>query len=175
MKATNNTCKTIRSIFTFFLIVFSFIQSYCQIHISSNVSNEITVNGDNGFFDLYITNNYNSTQENLSIDFSLPEGISYVTNSLTSTSGHTVSEVNNSNNSFELSSIEANETAVIHFQIKATCTAINYQLDGLIFRNDVTLTNNENTFSHTTSPYNILYAALSITAITPKNTSIVFY
>lgn len=147
--------------------------NYSQIDISSVGSNEITVNGENGFFDIYLTNNYSSNQENIEVTISFPTGISYVENSLLSSSGHSISAYNSSSNSFTVNDIPPGETAVVSTQIIAGCASIDYQLDGSVFRNDVSILSGSSTFTHTSSPYNILYAALSITGITPKNTTIV--
>lgn len=157
---------------TISLIVIAALPTYSQFEMSSVVTAEVTVNGENGVYDLFVTNNFASTQENLQIDLNLPQGISYISSSVSSASGHSVTETNLASNLFNINSIASGETANITFAISADCEAIDYQLQGDVFRNEVDLILGESSYKHTSSAYNILYAALSIISVSPKNVSL---
>jgi hypothetical protein len=152
------------------LLTFSFFTGSSQIQIDSDVTQEITVNGPSGNFELVLINNFDTIQNNVQVKVTFPTGISYVPSTASSVSGHTIAEVNLGAGIFEVTSLNAGETAIFNFEITANCDAIDFQLAGSVFRNQVEV---NSLHSHTSSPYNILYAALSITDITPKNTSLV--
>jgi len=155
------------------LLVVAMSSVYSQLEISSVGSTEITVNGDYGVFDVFITNNYSTTQENIEVELILPAGINYLSSSLSSSTGHVVTETNLALGMFNLASISSGETATISFHIIANCDAIDYQMNGLIFRNEVNVEAQQSIANHISSRYNILYAALLITDITPNNVTLI--
>ena len=101
---------------------------YSQLQVSSVGSTEITVNGDYGVFDVIITNDYSTTQEDVDIELILPDGITYSSGSISSSSGHVVTETNPSSGMFSLASIAAGQIATVTFEVIANCDAIDYQI-----------------------------------------------
>lgn len=147
--------------------------SFGQLDIESSMISEITVNGSSGNYEVAIENTTGATVNNIDLDIDLPQGINYDIGSLVNTTGHNIVEVNTSNLTFNLPSLAGNTTARFAIDLRAICSSIDYQEGGNVFRNVINLSSPSFSTSHNSNPYNILYAALSIISISPKNTTIV--
>ncbi len=148
-------------------------QSFGQLAISSSMTSEITVNGSSGNYEFSITNNSNQTQNNILIDIDVPTGIEYIAASIGSVNGYAITESNSAAIQFNLQTLEADSTAIFNLDLSAACSAIDFQLEGGIFRNTIKASYTGYNTSHQSNPYNILYAALSILDVSPKNVSLV--
>ncbi len=136
--------------------------------INSELNPEIVVCGANEEFYFSIQNNSGSTIINPEISIDFPIGIEYVGASLVESSSmnlteSNISDLNNITLSFD--SFEDGHSLVFTAQLKADLSAITHQNSGGVFRNNLTLNHASGSASHTTSSYNILYAALSITEV----------
>ena len=143
-----------------------------QIDIESNMPAELTVNGNQATFELVITNNTTAVS-NVALNLTLPDGIEYVVGTVGSSTGHTVQVVNASQAKFSIQSIASLEECRVELDLFASCPAVDNQLQGTIFRNDVEVIADAQTYTHTSASYNILYPAITILDVTPKNTTIV--
>ena len=156
----------------FVFALFTSTISFAQLTVSSSMTSEITVNGSSGTYEIFITNTSDSVINDMSIDVNIPSGINYNTGSLSNNSGHNIAEENTSNLTFNLPTLGVDEEASFSINLNASCSAINYQEGGGVFRNTIDLDLGATSLNHTSNPYNILYAALSIISINPKNTTI---
>ena len=158
---------------TWTLVCFGFLGANGQVTVVSSVTSELTVNGNSGIYEFTLTNTSSSTINNISLDLDLPQGVKYTSGSIASISGHSVVVTNPANYVFNIASIQAGGAATFTVSLSASCSSIDYQLTGGIFRNRIKVISNGVTLNHTSNPYNILYAALSIISVNPANASIV--
>ena len=146
-----------------------------QITLSSQVTNEIVVNGTSGDMTIEVVNGSASSLTNVSFTISLETGMTYESGSLQSNSGHAVAEIdvsNNQNLTFSAQNVPVGDTLNFKVGIIALCDAIHEQLQGTVFRNNITLNHDGGSANVQTNAYNILYASLSILSTTPKNHTI---
>ena len=172
MKRSNLLNRSYLTLVVFLFALFTSTTGFSQLTVSSSMTSEITVNGNSGSYEVFITNTSDSILNDMSIDVDIPSGIHYNTGSLSNNSGHNITEVDNSNLIFNLPILGIDEEASFSINLNAVCTAINYQEDGGVFRNTLDLSLGATSINHTSNPYNILYAALSIISINPKNITI---
>ncbi|UII19758.1 FG-GAP-like repeat-containing protein [Fulvivirga ligni] len=165
-------------IFTYFFLValfFSFHNTLGQINITSVPQEEVNMDVENGDFQVEIENRTGSTVSGVVITISLPSGVKYIPGSLSEDSNFQISELNVSNLStptFQASNLPNESSYLFGIQYSADCDAINFQLEGGVFRNGVSVSSSAGSFNHTSDAYNILYPALTITSVSPKNQNI---
>lgn len=142
-----------------------------SVNITSTNTSEVTVDGDAEAFSISFENT-GATITTLTADVTLPTGITYEEGSMYSSSGHAFSVVSASPLQVTISNINNGETATIDFELLAVCDAVDYQLGGGIFRNQINATYAGGTDNHQSAAYNILYGALSVLSISNKNMSV---
>lgn len=163
-----------RNLFTSVTIYFlTGICVFGQITINSNMTSEVTVNGSNGNYEFSITNTSGGTITDVSMDIDVPQGIKYIDGSMVSTTGHLFTVTDAGNYIFKMNSIAPGAIATFSLSLSASCTSIDFQLGGGVFRNKVKLSYTGFNLTHNSNPYNILYAALTVLSVNPKDVSIV--
>lgn len=146
-----------------------------SLDFSNIVPSELTVCAEADTFRVSYTNNTLTAISGQEISVELPTGIQYVMSSLINKSGHNVQESNVLDNTgllFTANNLPVGETLSFCIATEARMEAISYQLDGNIFRNNVIVNHNGGSEENLSSAYNILYAALSITNISPTSQSV---
>lgn len=154
-------------------LILSVTYSFAQLTISSQMTSEITVYGTSGTYAVTVENTTGSSASNISIDIDLPTGITYSVGNFNETSSFGLTEVNPSTILFTLNTLPNNSTLTFELSLDAICEAIDYQLLGNVFRNNITVNYGVSSDFHQSNPYNILYPALSILSTSNKNTSII--
>ena len=137
---------------------------------------EITVCQSAETFTVKYLNDEPSTLTNLTVKIKLPEGISYSSNSLTETTSQNIQESNITQDTallFTANDLLVGDSLLFTISYTANQEAVNFQNNGGIFRNTVTINSAEETLSQESNSYNILYPVLSILSVTPKNQTIV--
>lgn len=171
---------TIPYFIIFLIAIFSFshITKAQVVSFQSNVTSELVVCGESQSFSIQITNDSTSTISNLSLNINFPQGITYVTGSITETTNYTSYGINESSIA-DLSAITVNignlpkdSTVSMIFSAVAGYNGIAYQAGGNVFRNNMTLNYNNGTYTVQTPAYNILYASLSVTSVNPMTKSV---
>ncbi len=146
-----------------------------NLNFENLVPAEITVCGAGGIFTVEFVNISGGTLSNLSINVDLPSGINYEAGSLSEATSHNVQEQNISNLNnvfFSCNNLAAGATVTFTFQATADFNAFTAQTSGTIFTNDVTVSYDGGMDSDQTSSYNVLYAALTITTVSPTSKTI---
>ena len=144
---------------------------YCTIVDPGNVAvfeNSVTQNTN--------SNDCASAPGGLDFTVALPTGLDYVASSLNESTNKNVQEHNVSQNSglvFSSNGIASGDSIVFEIQIKANLDAISFQQQGNVFRNQVSVDLGNNTLNHSSSAYNVLYAALSILNVSPTSKNVV--
>ena len=158
------------------LAIFSFfaVQLNAQnLIVESVVASELTVNGSAETFQIELDNASSSTITNGQIQVDLPNGIYYVQGSFNESTSVGLTEGGSETDpTFNFNSLSINGTITFTVQLRAVCGSIAEQLSGTIFRNNISVTSDNETASHTSDAYNILYAALSILSVDEKNVSV---
>ncbi len=158
------------------LFIFSTFHLAAQnITFNTSEPDGVTVCGESAVFSVEFTNNTTTTLQNVSITLVLPTGIVYEPGSIVEGATSTIQESNVSNlSSIGLSSndIAANETVAFTFEASANFEAYNSQIAGNTFSNNIVVNYDGGSESETTSTFNVLYAALSITNVSPMATSV---
>ncbi|MFK7922945.1 MAG: FG-GAP-like repeat-containing protein [Bacteroidia bacterium] len=150
-------------------------QTLDDVFTSFTTPSEITVFDDAKTFTVEYVNSSITPLSGQSIIIGLPDGINYEAGSLTNISGHNVQEVNVSNDaslSFSAGELPVGATLSFSIKYKADLDGRTYMLNGNTPRNTFDLTTNEGTLSDQSQAYNILYASLSITSISPTTTTV---
>ncbi|MBL4669467.1 MAG: hypothetical protein JKY30_09435 [Flavobacteriales bacterium] len=152
--------------------LFTFSQGTSLIEISSTTITELTVCGQSENFQIKLKNDSSSALSGLSITVQLPSGIDYVQGSVAELSSYNIQEQSVGNNSalvFSANNLSAADSIVFTIATTANVSAIAYQQQGNLFRNDVSANFSSGQVSHTSSAYNVLYAALSILNVSPSS------
>ncbi|NJN77052.1 MAG: hypothetical protein HC803_00935, partial [Saprospiraceae bacterium] len=163
-----------------FLLLFGFstISSAQNVSISSDVAAELTVCANAKSFTVDITNDASASLTGISLNIAFPQGITYVAGSVVETTSYTSYGITQGNISnlasvnFTIDNLPKDSTVSMTFDAKAGFDAIAYQTAGNIFRNNMTVTYNGGSQSEQSDAYNILFAALSITQVTPITKSV---
>ena len=158
-----------------FISLFGMAQNTPEI--SSVVTPEVTVCGAAEVYQVRLDNPSNgSTISGVSFTVTLPQGMEYVSGSLTESTNSNVAEQNVSNLNavvFSASNLAAGDSIVFDIQIEANTQAIIYQQQGNVFRNSIQLSHSAGQVSHTSNAYNVLYAALSIINVSPTSQTVI--
>lgn len=144
--------------------------------ITTIVTPEITVCDDAAVFEVKIKNVTTSSLSAPQIQVALPTGVTYVLGSLNEATQSNVTPANVSNLEaplFTANALAAGDSIVFEVEIAAGISAIAFQQQGNVFRNQVNLTYGGGTKNYTSNAYNVLYAALSILNISPTSQSVV--
>ncbi|UII26303.1 FG-GAP-like repeat-containing protein [Fulvivirga maritima] len=154
------------------LLLVAATNSFGQINITSSPQEEVNIGPERSSYQINIENLSGEILQNVGIQVSLPEGIEYLEGSLIDHNGFQISESDISdlqNPEFSAANLPNGQSYSLTVEYKGTCTAIDHQLAGNIFRNLVTVNSTLPEATHTSEAYNILYPSLAITSITPKN------
>lgn len=146
------------------------------VQITSIVPQEITVCGSSETFQVKLKNNSSSLLSEVSFKIEMPSGLSYSNNSLQEYTNKGLVEQNVTNKQtpiFSSNDIAGGDSIVFDITISAAISSIVFQQQGNIFRNKVTVNYNSNSKTHTSNAFNVLYAALNITQITPISQSLI--
>ncbi|MFK7948605.1 MAG: FG-GAP-like repeat-containing protein, partial [Saprospiraceae bacterium] len=167
----------INLIFLLLIGLFSTVTAQ-DVSIASSVTTELTVCEEAKAFTIDITNDANAPLTGITLNIAFPQGITYVAGTVSETTVSTsygVTEANISN----LGSIDLNignlpkdSTVSMTFDAVAGFDAMAYQNAGNIFRNTMTVNYNSGSLTEDSDPYNILFAALSITQVTPMTKNV---
>ena len=162
--------------FLLFLLLslgFSGVSNAQNVFINSSVPTELTVCGGSEAFTIEVINDFNTTLTGISVNIVFPQGISYEVGSVietTTNNSYGVTESNISNLSsidLTIGNLPGNSTVSLTFNAVATFDAIASQNAGNIFRNSATVNYIGGNITEQSDAYNILFAALSITQVTP--------
>lgn len=164
--------------FILLLATLFYISSYTQetIDIETVTPSSITVCDVSENQTISISNNTNATLTNNVIAIQLPTGIEYVQASINEESNFNIQENNvntNSNLTFNCNDIPANGSVVFSIQTEANLDAITHQQEGNTFRNTIVLNTNNTSKTHKSVAYNVYYAALNITKVTPAAETVI--
>ncbi len=157
-------------VFTLLICNFSKLNAQ-NISFATSVFPELTVCAEAQEFTVEITNDTSIALTGMATVIDFPVGIEYVAGSVVETtpnSTYGVVEQSISNLSsvvFAFNSLPADSTVTFKFNVRAGFGAIATQQSGVIFRNTVTVNYNGGSSNTQTDPYNILFGALSITAV----------
>lgn len=162
------------------LLVFGFsIASFAQdASMASDVAAELTVCGESKAFTIDVTNDSDASLTGITLDIVFPQGIFYESGSISETTLSTtygVTEANVSNLSsitLNIGNLPSDSTVSMTFQAIAGFDAMAYQAAGNIFRNNMTLTYSGGSLTEQSDAYNILFAALSITQVSPMTKAV---
>lgn len=157
------------------LLLCSFSGLSQNVDFTNQVPSELTVCAEADTFRVNYTNNTFAVLSNQQITIELPTGIEYVASSIINKTGHNVQEVDVQDNSalvFTANNLALGETLSFCISTEARMEAVNYQLEGNIFRNNVIVSHSSGTVENLSAAYNILYAAISITNINPTSQSV---
>jgi hypothetical protein len=155
------------------LFLGTFGTSYAQdVSIGSSVAAELIVCGNSEAFTINVTNDFSTTLIGISLNVVFPQGISYEAGSVseTTTAAYGVTESNITNLSsitLAIGDLPQDSTVSFTFNAAAGFDAIAYQNAGNSFRNNITVSYNGGNTTGQSDAYNILFAALSITQVTP--------
>lgn len=136
------------------------------------MSNTITVCGQAEYFEVTVTNMMNNSLQDVQINLDMPEGIEYVVESVQTLSGQTVTEfttINLSSPTFAISSIPIGGISSFTVELLAMPEVINATTE---LRNTISLSSLQGNQSTQSTAYDALYAALSITNVTPLSTTV---
>ncbi len=131
---------------------------------------EMTVCGSSELFYIQFTNISGGVLSDANIIVDLPDGIEYVSGSISETSSSNVQEVNISDLSlvtFSMSDLAAAGAVTFSIETIASFGAYTEQNNGSTFTNNVTVSYVGGSDDDDSDAYNILYAALSITTVSP--------
>jgi uncharacterized repeat protein (TIGR01451 family) len=153
--------------------------AYAQdVSIRSSGTTVLTVCGASEAFTIDVTNNFTTTLTGISLNVVFPQGVFYEGGSIAETTIYATFGVTESNIS-NLSAIDLtvgnlpkDSTVSLTFNAVAGFDAIAYQNAGNIFRNSITVSYNSGNTTEQSGAYNILFAALSITAVTPMTKNV---
>ena len=164
----------------FFLLCLMLMQAITlqaqSIEIEVQQVSEVTVQVDTVAFEVSMRNISTNQVTNPAVAITLPNGIAYIPGSFTMKSGHAVlssSQTNDQQFTFTAGSLSANDELIFEIKYQAESEAIANQLSGTIFRNEIDVAFNGQDESFQTDAYNILYASLSITNVSPKQKTII--
>ncbi|MGB0402978.1 MAG: FG-GAP-like repeat-containing protein [Salibacteraceae bacterium] len=164
--------KNLLLAFTLIFATFG-ISAQNSVNVSTTVPQELTVCSEAESFGIKIMNNSNNTLTNLSMELQLPTGIEYLPNSLAESTNKNVQQQNSTSLVFSANNLAIGDSIIFEVDLKAVVSSINYQQLGNIFRNQVKVNYNSTAKTHTSNAYNVLYAALNITQISPKNQTMI--
>jgi uncharacterized repeat protein (TIGR01451 family) len=145
-----------------------------SITFANTVPSNLTVCQTGEQFTVSFTNKTGATMPSFSANVQFPTGIAYVAGSLTNVLGTTVTQQNISNLSnvtFSGGSLANNASAQFTITASASMAAYTAAQSGMIFKNTITITHPGGSSSKQTSAYNVLYPAISITAVNPMAAS----
>lgn len=175
-----NLYKNLKTFYLFITAVFINLliigPSWAQtVDYSMNVPSSITACGSSETFLLTVYNNTASTLTNVEVEIDLPDGVEYVAGSLSEVGSNNVQESNLSNLSspvFSSNNMAVSDSIKFYVSAVAYSAAIDFLTQGNILRNDINVTYSGGSANFTSSAYNLLYAALSITNISPSTKAI---
>ena len=155
-------------------ILFGLNTAWAQnVTATSEHAAELMVCGAPESFEVKVKNDSTVTMSNVTLRFSLPPGITYVTGSFQDLSG-----LNGSLNAIGVDSlvvtlddIAAGDSAMLQFQTEANIQAIAYQQASNLFRNAFSVEYNSTGSSYLSNHYNVLYAALNIISVSNNATT----
>ncbi|MEM6342251.1 MAG: FG-GAP-like repeat-containing protein [Bacteroidota bacterium] len=143
-----------------------------DVFFSLDVNTEITVCDEAGTFTIEYVNGHVEPLTNQALTLAFPEGISYVTASLTDTSGYNVIEDDISDLSRPVFAIDNLEPGgMLSFTVKysASSEARDFILSGKTPRNYLKLSSTQGVAIDSTDAYNVLYPSLSILSVNPTS------
>ncbi len=159
--------------FVLIVALFGAFQLNAQnISFNNAVPTSVTVCGESETFTIEFTNLSAGNLENIVINIDLPNGIEYTAGSIIESSGFNVQEQNITDlSNIYFSANDMSTNAVLSFTFKASANFSSYAIQntGSIFSNTVTVNYSGGSENETSSAYNILYAALSITSVSPMS------
>lgn len=161
---------------SFILLISIHFGTNAQLSISALTDNEIEVCQDAKDMEVLLKNNSGSSMSIDSIVVALPSGISYVSASILTMHGSTVSELNadDSSPSFQTGNIPAGDSIKFRISYNAGVPAIAYQDQGNVFENIITVYDGGSQLaSDVSESYNILYPVLAITNVSPTSATFV--
>ncbi|MEO0899149.1 MAG: FG-GAP-like repeat-containing protein [Bacteroidota bacterium] len=144
------------------------------VKLSSTLDYEITTCGDAGDFDFQVINDTSVTLKPLSFQIDLPTGMKYVASSVAAIEGGPFTEMDISDlNNIILGtdSLAVGDTLSFRISYTANCNTVTFQQAGNLLENETTVFYNGTSQKETSSSFNLLTAALSITGVTPTSYS----
>ncbi|MEM6342252.1 MAG: FG-GAP-like repeat-containing protein [Bacteroidota bacterium] len=150
-------------------------QTLSDVYPTFTTPNEITVFDEAKTFTVEYVNSSSFPLTGQSIVIGLPDGVNYVSGSVSNLSGHNVQEVDVSNDAsltFSAGDLPVAGTLSFTIEYEADLDGRTYMVNGNTPRNSFDLTTNEGTLSDQSQAYNILHAALSITNISPTTVTV---
>ncbi len=157
------------------LVLVAEMNLWSQITWTNSVAPELTICGDGETFTVSFVNESGSTLSGLSLSMSLPTGIEYEQGSLLESSSYDVqeSDVSDLNSPvFSMNDVPNNGAVTFTLSLRAGFDALAWLQGGNVFRNTYVLNWSGGADTTTTSAYNLLYAALTITDVSPTTTSV---
>jgi len=162
--------------FFLFLFIATFQNLEAQnLSFDNAVPSDMTVCESSEIFTVEFTNISGGQLSNVVINVDLPNGITYESGSITESSGFNIQEQNITDLSdvyFSGNNLPANGTVSFTFTATADFDAYNLQNSGGVFNNVVSVSYDGGSEQETTSTYNLLYAALSITTVSPMSATV---
>ncbi|MEM6804243.1 MAG: VCBS repeat-containing protein, partial [Bacteroidota bacterium] len=147
-----------------------------DVFISVDMSNEITICAEQAAMSLEYLNTSGFSLTGQEITVSFPDGVTYVSGSLSGTSDFAIRETDISELAapvFEIEDLLDGEIASFSLAYEASIEARDLILNDGVLQNQIRIQTNEGLAEQTTAPYNALYPALNILKITPKDQSLV--
>ena len=102
----------------------------------------------------------------------LPTGIAYIPGSLSELTQFNVQEQNTNNTHqpvFVSNDIPSGDSLKFSISVYATVSAVDHLLQGNTFRNNVSISYEGGSMNHSSTAYNLLYAALNIISVDPTS------
>ena len=149
--------------------------AWAQVEIETELPNEITACGAAAPLSIKIYNEGQNTLQNPQFTVTLPTGIYYQANSLTEQSNSNVSLSAGSGDAqpvFTADDLAAGDSIVIQIALLANSAAVAAVEGGAVLRDQVDLNYTGGSTSVQSTSYNLLYAALNITNVSPTTTEL---
>ncbi len=154
-----------------FMGLLASLKGVSQISWNNSVPAELEVCQTGKTASINFTNQTGNTLSNVSLNMQLPQGITYVTGSLSESSAFNVQELsvsNPENVTFSIDDVPDGQSISFDVTIEAGFDALAWLDAGNVFRNTLILYYNTTSDTAQTSAYNILYPALTITDFSPS-------
>jgi len=170
--------------YNYALITFSILISFLSINNRGfSQSVQISIQNPNGLnvcdvaktVQVNVYNGTSSTLQSVNVNVNLPTGVSYASGSLSNLNGYNVQESNISNLSditLSANNIPVDSTMRFTIHVQAYMSAIPYQNNGNVFRNEVTVNYSGGSSSKLSGGYNLYYPVLSILSVSPTSQSV---
>ena len=158
------------------VLLFNYNVQAQSLDFNNSVPTDLMVCENSETFTVEFSNVSGGTLANLEILLNLPDGVEYVTGSISESSNFNVQEADVTDLTavvFSTNDLSSSGTISFTFEAEANFDAYNGQSNGNIFANQTTVSFDGGTpETDLTDAYNILYPSLSITNVNPMSTTV---